>query len=157
MPTSPSVDLLLSLPLSRQISLVSCFNLWGIIRWSAGLAAQIETFSSSRSRGPRCALHTEPWGCDGWVCLSVLWPFKERLFLQESRENDLGHAAARPHFLAGGGRRVLLGSRLGVASGDPIKSVSPSSSLVRSGDLKIKEVFHHLLHVMHRINRERER
>lgn len=52
---------------------------------------------------------------------------------------------------------VLLGSRLGVASGDPIKSVSPSSSLVRSGDLKIKEVFHHLLHVMHRINRERER
>lgn len=30
----------------------------------------------------------------------VLWPHNDRLFLQNIRENDLGHAAARPHLLA---------------------------------------------------------
>lgn len=50
---------------------------------------------------------------------------------------------------------MLLGLSLGVASSDPIKSASPSSSLLCTGDLEIKEAIHHLQHVMLRPYREK--
>lgn len=52
---------------------------------------------------------------------------------------------------------MLLRLSLGVASSDPIKSASPSLSLLCTGDFKIKEAIYHLQHVMLRPYRERQR
>ena len=65
---------------------------------------------------------------DGWVSFCVSWPHNDCLLLEDIRENDLGHAAARPHLLAPSSTVYFSGWSLGVASSDPIKSASPTSS-----------------------------
>lgn len=114
--------------------------------------AQIVTFSSTQSC--RILLQAEVV-MDESFCL--LWPRNDRLFLHDIRENDPGPAFARPHLLAQRNTVCCLRPSLGVASSDPIKSASLAPYLMCTGDFEIKEVIHHLLHVMLIINKEEEK
>lgn len=129
-------------------------NLWGIIRNLPFLWHKLwpsPPLSQAGLCGGRCAdraVMDEPF--------CALWPHRDRLFLQDIRENDLGHAAARPHLLAQSSTVCCSGWIWEWHLVILLKVRSPPRPLLHSGDFKIKEAIHHLQHVMLRPYRERK-
>lgn len=95
-----------------------------------------------------------------WVVMDesfcILWAHNECLFLQDIRENDLGHAAARPHLLAR--RSISFSGRVWECHLVILLQMGLLPRiLLCTGDFKIKEAIHHLQHVMFRPYKEKEK
>lgn len=141
--------------------MVKCFRCLPTYKGSSVICRSYGTncdllLHSVRQDSARAGVQTEPGlVMDESFCL--LWPHDDCLFLQDIRENDLGHAAARPHLLAQRSTVCCSGCVWEWHIVILLKVHLPPRPLLCTGDFKIKEAIHHLQHVMLRPYRERKR